>query len=251
MQHMSALVMPTSAEQHADRDWSRRWAERWAQLGVASGWVPVLLELEAALGRLGDGLVARLEAGERILPAPAQVLRALSVQPQDVKVLIVGQDPYPTPGHPVGLSFAVDADVRPLPRSLNNIRRELHDDVGVDLPEHGDLSAWVDQGVMLLNRSLTVTAGAAGSHAGLGWGTLTDAVVRRLGTGTGLPVAILWGRHAQQLEPLLAGHPVIASAHPSPLSASRGFFGSRPFSRANAALRSLGVEPVDWSLTRP
>jgi len=245
-QQPSALVMPTSQEQR-EPGWEQRWGEHWVHLGVAQEWVPVLTGLGAALGRIGDGLVQRIAAGDRVLPAPENVLRALSIAPRQVKVLIVGQDPYPTPGHPIGLSFAVQEQVRPLPRSLTNIRRELLEDVGGALPEHGDLSAWVDQGVMLLNRSLTVAAGDAGSHARLGWATVTDAVVRHLGQLPGPPVAILWGRHAQQLTPLLAGHPVIASVHPSPLSASRGFFGSRPFSRANEELARLGVEPVTWT----
>jgi uracil-DNA glycosylase len=245
-----ALIMPTSHELQQDPSgWRETWAHTWRGLGIADDWLPVLFSLDAALGRIGDGLAAHIERGETLLPRPELVLRSLTTAPRDVKVLIVGQDPYPTPGHPIGLSFAVDRSVRPLPRSLNNIRQELHADLGVDAPEHGDLSAWVDQGVMLLNRSLTVTAGNAGSHAKLGWAALTDAVVRHLGALPGPPVAILWGRHAQQVKPLLGAHPVIESVHPSPLSASRGFFGSRPFSRANAALSELGVAPVDWSLT--
>lgn len=244
-----ALIMPTSAEQAANpTGWESEWGQRWVRLGVAEDWVPVLLSLQGALGRIGDGLAQHLSQGELMLPRPEAVLRSLSVRPRDVRVLIVGQDPYPTPGHPIGLSFAVERSVRPLPRSLANIYKELQNDVGVAAPEHGDLSSWVDQGVMLLNRSLTVTAGSAGSHAKLGWSSLTDAVVAHLGAQPGPPVAILWGRHAQQVKPLLGGHPVIESVHPSPLSASRGFFGSRPFSQANQALAALGAAPVDWSL---
>ncbi|MGO1320617.1 MAG: uracil-DNA glycosylase [Galactobacter sp.] len=245
-----AKVMPTSLEIQQDpTGWRDTWAQNWRDLGVAEDWLPVLLSLDSALGRIGDGLATHLTNEELILPRPELVLRSLTTAPRDVRVLIVGQDPYPTPGHPIGLSFAVESTVRPLPRSLNNIRKELQADVNATLPDHGDLSTWVDQGVMLLNRSLTVTAGQAGSHAGLGWSALTDAVVGHLGSLPGPPVAILWGRQAQQLKPLLGSHPVIESAHPSPLSASRGFFGSRPFSRANEALIGLGASPVDWSLT--
>lgn len=245
-----ALIMPTSAEiQQEPTGWREVWTQRWRGLGIAEDWLPVLFSLDAALGRIGDGLAAHLRDQELVLPRPEFVLRSLTTAPREVRVLIVGQDPYPTAGHPIGLSFAVERTVSPLPRSLTNIRRELQADVNVPMPEHGDLSAWVNQGVMLLNRSLTVTAGQAGSHAKLGWAALTDAVVTHLGSLPGPPVAILWGRQAQQVKPLLGSHPVIESAHPSPLSASRGFFGSRPFSRANEALIGLGAQPVDWSLS--
>ena len=166
-----------------------------------------------------------------------------------MRVLIVGQDPYPTPGHPVGLSFAVAREVRPLPRSLQNIFRELVDDLGVARPTHGDLTAWTDRGVMLLNRVLTVQAGEPGSHRGRGWEQFTETAIRGLVERVDEPlVAILWGRDAQSLAPLLDDVPVIASAHPSPMSADRGFFGSRPFSRANDLLEELGGEPINWSL---
>ena len=244
-----AELFPSSAQiRENPLGWQAAAQERWAQLGIHPEWFEVLTGLGPALGALGDALAARSEQGEHILPAPQRVMRALELAPSQVRVLIVGQDPYPTPGHGVGLSFAVEPQVRPLPRSLQNLRTELHDDAGVALPAHGDLGAWQEQGVMLLNRTLTVAAGDAGSHAKLGWGPLTDAVVRHLGSLEGAPVAILWGKHAQQLTPLLAGHPVIASAHPSPLSARRGFFGSRPFSAANRELEALGLQAVDWSL---
>jgi len=164
-----------------------------------------------------------------------------------VRVLIVGQDPYPTPGHPIGLSFAVDGHVRPLPRSLANISRELVDDLGAPPLEHGDLTHWSANGVMLLNRVLTVEPGVPGSHRGRGWEAVTDHAVRSLVARDAPLVAILWGKDAQRLAPLLGSTPVIESAHPSPLSASRGFFGSRPFSRANALLEAQGADPVDWS----
>jgi uracil-DNA glycosylase len=173
-------------------------------------------------------------------------LRAFGWPLSSVKVLVVGQDPYPTPGHAIGLSFACDAHVRPLPRSLANIYRELADDLGVPAPSTGDLSGWAQEGVLLLNRVLSVEAGAAGSHRRLGWEAVTDTAVRAVAS-RGLPlVAILWGRDAQSVAPLLGTTPVIASAHPSPLSASRGFFGSRPFSRANELLAAQGAEPVHW-----
>ncbi|MBA2560471.1 MAG: uracil-DNA glycosylase, partial [Propionibacteriales bacterium] len=158
------------------------------------------------------------------------------------------QDPYPTPGHPVGLSFAVDRGVRPLPRSLANIYAELATDIGITVPTHGDLSAWADRGVLLLNRVLTVRAGAPGSHRGLGWESVTDLAIQALVRRGGPLVAVLWGRDAQSLRPGLGRIPVIASPHPSPLSASRGFFGSRPFSRANELLLAQGADAIDWSL---
>ena len=164
----------------------------------------------------------------------------------DVRVLITGQDPYPTPGHAIGLSFAVDRDVRPLPRSLGNIYRERHTDLGIPPAPHGDLTAWSDQGVLLLNRVLTVAPGAPASHRGWGWEKITELAIRALIARQQPLVAVLWGRDAAGLKPLLGGTPIIESAHPSPLSASRGFFGSRPFSRANALLEQQGAQPVDW-----
>ncbi|GER23947.1 uracil-DNA glycosylase [Zafaria cholistanensis] len=215
---------------------------------VHPSWAGPLAPVDGLLRSIAAELEARRTAGERILPAPGRVLRALSTPLDRVKVLIVGQDPYPTPGHAVGLSFAVDAHVRPLPRSLANIYRELAADVGVEPPAHGDLSAWADQGVLLLNRVLTVGAGASGSHRGLGWQKVTDAAVAALAARGGPLVSVLWGRDAQALAPALAGTAVITSAHPSPLSASRGFFGSRPFSRTNELLAEQGAAPVDWRL---
>jgi len=212
------------------------------------GWASALQPVAPNIAALGDFLRGEVADGRGYLPAGPHVLRAFTRPLADVRVLIVGQDPYPTPGHPIGLSFAVDRHVRPLPRSLGNIYRELRDDVGVTPPAHGDLSAWADHGVMLLNRVLTVRPGAAASHRGKGWEAVTDAAIRALVARDEPLVAVLWGRDAQALRPLLAGTPTIESAHPSPLSASRGFFGSRPFSRANAALVGQGAHPVDWSL---
>ena len=212
-------------------------------------WVPVLDSERETLAALGDFLRAEGAAGRPWLPAGDAILRAFSTPIDDVRVLIVGQDPYPTPGHPIGLSFAVAPDVRPLPRSLQNIYRELVDDLGVDRPTSGDLTPWTQRGVMLLNRVLTVQAGEPGSHRGKGWESFTECAIRGLVERPDSPlVAILWGRDAQSLGPMLQDTPVIASAHPSPMSADRGFFGSRPFSRANELLEELGDEPIDWSL---
>jgi uracil-DNA glycosylase len=200
------------------------------------------------LHTMGDFLRAELAAGRGYLPAGPNVLRAFARPMADVRVLIVGQDPYPTPGHAVGLSFSVAPDVRPVPRSLANIFRELHDDLGCPAPSSGDLSAWADQGVLLLNRVLTVAPGVSAAHRGKGWEQITEAAIRALGSRGGPLVAILWGRDAQSLTPMLGDIPRIASTHPSPMSADRGFFGSRPFSRANAALADQGAAPITWCL---
>lgn len=213
---------------------------------IDEGWARALEPVAPDVAALGERLRAEVAEGRRYLPAGDDVLRAFRRPLVDVRVLIVGQDPYPTPGHPIGLSFAVDRHVRPLPRSLTNIYRELADDLGIPPAPHGDLSAWSDQGVMLLNRVLTVTAGEPGSHRGWGWEKVTEHAIRTLVDRGGALVAILWGRDAASLRPLLGDTPIIASAHPSPLSASRGFFGSRPFSRANDLLRDQGSAPVDW-----
>ena len=213
---------------------------------VDPGWAEALAPAAGRIAGLGDFLRAETAAGRRYLPEGRNVLRAFAAPLADVRVLIVGQDPYPTPGHPIGLSFAVDPSVRPIPRSLQNIYAELRDDLGIPVAAHGDLSAWSRQGVLLLNRVLTVQAGVSGSHRGKGWEEVTELAIRALvARGTPL-VAILWGRDAGTLRPLLGATPVIASAHPSPLSASSGFFGSRPFSRANALLAAAGAEPIDW-----
>lgn len=213
---------------------------------VDPGWAVALEPVAERVAAMGDFLRGEVAACRRYLPAGPDVLRAFAAPFADVRVLVVGQDPYPTPGHPIGLSFAVERHVRPIPRSLQNIYRELHDDLGIPPAPHGDLARWSEQGVLLLNRVLTVQAGSPGSHRGKGWEEVTEHAIRALvARGTPL-VAILWGRDAGTLRPLLGDVPVIASAHPSPLSASSGFFGSRPFSRANEVLRAAGVEPVDW-----
>ncbi|AIY18720.1 uracil-DNA glycosylase [Pimelobacter simplex] len=218
---------------------------------MAADWAEALAPVEDRVAALGQFLRAELAAGRSYLPAGDRVFHAFRRPLADVRVLLVGQDPYPTPGHPIGLSFAVERDVRPIPRSLANIYQELANDVGFVPPPHGDLTPWADQGVMLLNRVLTVRPGESASHRNQGWEHVTacaiQAVVRRAEAGA--PVAaILWGRDAQTLKAHLGPIPWVESAHPSPLSASRGFFGSRPFSRVNALLAERGGEPVDWTL---
>lgn len=215
---------------------------------VAADWAVALEPMAPRIAALGDFLRAETAAGRRYLPSGENVLRAFTYPLADVRVLVVGQDPYPTPGHPIGLSFAVERGVRPIPRSLQNIYRDLSDDLGIPPASHGDLTAWAEHGVMLLNRVLTVQAGASGSHRGKGWEAVTEAAIAALVARGGPLVAILWGRDAASLAPLLGETPIIRSAHPSPLSASSGFFGSRPFSRANELLAAQGAAPVDWAL---
>jgi uracil-DNA glycosylase len=215
---------------------------------IDPGWATALAPVAPTIAGLGDFLRAETAAGRGYLPSGDRVLRAFGAPLGEVRVLIVGQDPYPTPGHPIGLSFAVDPHVRPVPRSLQNIYRELADDLGVATPTHGDLTSWSANGIMLLNRVLTVRPGAPASHRGMGWEQVTDHAIRTLVARATPLVAILWGRDAQGLKRLLGDTPVIESVHPSPLSASRGFFGSRPFSRANAMLEAQGGLPVDWRL---
>nr|WP_114558654.1 uracil-DNA glycosylase [Desertihabitans aurantiacus] len=215
---------------------------------VAPDWAEALAPVADEIVALGDFLRAEVAAGRGYLPAGPDVLRAFRLPLATVRVLVVGQDPYPTPGHPVGLSFSVAPDVRPLPRSLVNIYTELQADLGIPPAEHGDLTAWFEQGVLLLNRVLTVQPGQPASHRGRGWERVTEVAIRALVARGGPLVALLWGRDAQSLRPLLGDVPVVASAHPSPLSASRGFFGSRPFSRINELLAAQGEAPVDWRL---
>jgi uracil-DNA glycosylase len=215
---------------------------------VAQDWAEALAPVDEQITAMGRFLRTELAAGRPYLPAGDRIFRAFQRPLASVRVLIVGQDPYPTPGHPIGLSFAVEAHVRPLPASLQNIYRELANDLGVTPPEHGDLSAWADRGVMLLNRSLSVRPGAPASHAGKGWEAITSCAIEALAARGGPVAAILWGRQAQSLKPLLGAVPCVESVHPSPLSAHRGFFGSRPFSRVNDLLARQGGEPMDWSL---
>ena len=215
---------------------------------VHPSWASALAPVVPRIAELGDFLRAELAAGHGYLPAGPHVLRVFEQPLDQVRVLIVGQDPYPTPGHPIGLSFSVAAEVRPIPRSLENIYTELQSDLGLPRPSTGDLTPWAEAGVFLLNRVLTVRPGASASHRGKGWEEVTACAIDALVSRGGPLVAILWGRDARNLKPALGATPVIESAHPSPLSAHSGFFGSRPFSRANAALVALGADPINWRL---
>jgi len=213
-----------------------------------AGWADALEPAADRIAAMGAFLRAEIAAGRRYLPAGENVLRAFKQPFDDVRVLIVGQDPYPTPGHPVGLSFSVAPEVKRLPASLVNIFREYSDDLGYPAPSNGDLTPWTERGVLLLNRVLTVAPGKPGSHRGQGWEEVTEQAIRALAARDAPLVAILWGRDARTLVPLLDGAGYVESAHPSPYSAAGGFFGSRPFSRANQLLVQRGAEPVDWKL---
>ena len=215
---------------------------------VDPSWACALEPVADTIREMGGFLREEVAAGHGYLPAGEHILRAFTIPVEEVRVLVVGQDPYPTPGHPIGLSFAVAEDVRPLPRSLGNIFRELVDDLAVQPPSTGDLTPWARQGVMLLNRSLTVRPGVPNSHSGRGWERVTDRAIEVLAERGGPLVAILWGRNARNLAPRLGAVPRVESAHPSPLSASKGFFGSRPFSRTNELLARQGATPIDWRL---
>ncbi len=212
-----------------------------------SGWADALEPVAPQIAAMGDFLRQEVAEGRTYLPAGENVLRAFKQPFEDVKVLIVGQDPYPTPGNAVGLSFSVAPDVR-LPASLRNIYKEMADDLGVPMPSNGDLTPWTEQGVLLLNRVLTVSPGKAGSHRGKGWEAVTEQAIRALAERDKPLVGILWGRDARNLRPMMPGVPCVESAHPSPLSAKNGFFGSRPFSRTNELLEKQGADPVDWKL---
>ncbi|WP_435175860.1 uracil-DNA glycosylase [Actinacidiphila sp. bgisy145] len=215
---------------------------------VEAGWAKALEPVADRIAAMGDFLRAEIAAGRTYLPSGANVLRAFQQPFDEVKVLIVGQDPYPTPGHAVGLSFSVAPEVRPLPGSLENIFRELHSDLGAPRPSNGDLTPWTRQGVLLLNRALTTAPRRPAAHRDKGWEQVTEQAIRALAARGRPLVSILWGRDARNARPLLGPLPAIESAHPSPMSADRGFFGSRPFSRANDLLVQQGSQPVDWQL---
>ncbi|GAA2920125.1 MULTISPECIES: uracil-DNA glycosylase [Streptomycetaceae] len=215
---------------------------------VEPGWAEALAPVSGRIAAMGDFLRAEIAAGRTYLPAGQHVLRAFQQPFDDVRVLIVGQDPYPTPGMAIGLSFAVAPDVRRLPGSLENIFRELHSDLGLPRPSNGDLTPWTEQGVLLLNRALTTAPGKPGAHRGKGWEEVTEQAIRALAARGKPLVSVLWGRDARNVRPLLGDLPAVESAHPSPMSADRGFFGSRPFSRTNEFLVRGGEQPVDWRL---
>jgi len=215
---------------------------------VEAGWAEALEPVAGQISRMGAFLREQIAAGNRYLPAGELVLRAFAQPFDDVRVLVVGQDPYPTPGHPVGLSFSVDPNVGRLPGSLVNIFREYSEDLGYPAPATGDLTPWAERGVLLLNRVLTVEPGKPGSHRGKGCEEVTERAIRALASRDKPLVAILWGRDARNLAPVLGVAPRIESAHPSPMSANSGFFGTRPFSRANHLLELQGAAPIDWKL---
>jgi uracil-DNA glycosylase len=216
---------------------------------MTADWAVALAEVEPAIHKMGDFLRAEAAAGRRFLPAPDNIFRAFKTPLKDVKVLIVGQDPYPDPRYPVGLSFSVKPEVRPIPQSLQNIYQEIVADVGGQTPTNGDLSNWAEQGVMLLNRTLTVQAGKPNSHQGKGWEEITQAAITALNGRDQPLVAILWGNNARQLKAFLTNPKIkiIESTHPSPLSAHRGFFGSKPFSQTNDYLEKQVLTPVKWN----
>ena len=217
-------------------------------LPVEEGWATVLEPVADRIHSMGDFLREENASGRGYLPAGNDVLRAFTYPFDEVKVIIVGQDPYPTPGHAMGLSFSTAPGVRPLPRSLVNIFKEYSSDLGLPMPEDGDLTPWSDQGVALFNRVLSVQPGKAGSHRGKGWEEVTEHALRALAERGKPLVAILWGRDAQNTQKFLGDTACICSPHPSPLSAARGFFGSKPFSHANELLVQQGAEPVNWQL---
>jgi len=213
-----------------------------------AGWAAALEPVADRIAAMGEFLREEVAAGRTYLPAGENVLRAFKQPFDEVRVLIVGQDPYPTPGHAVGLSFSVAPDVRPIPKSLINIYKEYMEDLGYPKPANGDLTPWTENGVLLLNRALTVMPGKPNSHQGKGWEDVTEQAIRALANRGRPLVSILWGRNARNLRPMLDPLPCIESAHPSPMSAAGGFFGSRPFSRANSLLEEQGAQPVDWKL---
>ncbi|MEU4803533.1 uracil-DNA glycosylase [Actinosynnema sp. NPDC023587] len=215
---------------------------------METGWARALAPVAEQIAKMGEFLREEVAAGRTYLPAGENVLRAFQQPFHEVRVLIVGQDPYPTPGHAVGLSFSVSPETRPIPKSLANIYREYQEDLGHPKPSNGDLTPWTRQGVLLLNRALTVQPGKSNSHQGKGWEAVTEQAIKALAAREEPLVAILWGRNARNLKPVLEPFPCVESAHPSPLSAAAGFFGSRPFSRANELLVEQGAEPVDWRL---
>ncbi|MDO4911228.1 MAG: uracil-DNA glycosylase [Corynebacterium sp.] len=222
-------------------------------------WLPALQGQPDIAAKLED-IAAALTHETELCPPLDKTFAALEYAPAATKVVIVGQDPYPTPGHAMGLSFSVSPDINPIPRSLKNIFTEYEEDLGLAAPLNGDLRPWANNGVLLLNRMLSTTAHNAGAHARLGWQDITDAIIAHQIRSEARIVFILWGKHAQEIisrAPIAAaieeskstgGPRFITSAHPSPLSARRGFFGSKPFSTANSLLAEMGREPVDWTL---
>ncbi|MEU4739480.1 uracil-DNA glycosylase [Actinosynnema sp. NPDC023658] len=215
---------------------------------MEAGWAAALAPVADRIAAMGEFLRAEVAAGRTYLPAGENVLRAFQQPFHSVRVLIVGQDPYPTPGHAVGLSFSVSPETRPIPKSLVNIYTEYMSDLGHPKPSNGDLTPWAERGVLLLNRALTVQPGKSNSHRNKGWEPVTEQAIKALAERDAPLVAILWGSQARALKPLLGPERCVESVHPSPLSAAGGFFGSRPFSKANELLVGQGAEPIDWKL---
>lgn len=209
--------------------------------GVHPEWIDALKDVLPEFERIEIAL-----QGESFNPTPENILRCLHRPLSQICVVIFGQDPYPNPQHAMGLAFAVPNEVQPIPRTLGNIFHELQSDVGGVLPSSGDLSPWADQGVALVNRILTTAQGRSISHAKLNWQIVTNEIARILGERQ--TVAILWGNYAKELAHYFEDDLIIASPHPSPLSAYRGFFGSKPFSRTNQLLESRSKRAIDWSL---
>lgn len=207
-------------------------------LPVHDSWKSLLEPVSGELERI----LTRIE-NENIAPKKDLIFKALDIDLELVRVVIIGQDPYPTSGNAMGLAFSIPANVEKIPASLRNIFTELESDLGISIPSAGDLSQWASQGVLLLNRVLTTIIGQTGAHHHLGWQSITNHIAQELGKRD--VIAILWGKEAQELASYFSY--VIESPHPSPLSAYRGFFGSRPFSRANAMLVKLGKKPIDWT----
>ena len=206
---------------------------------VHSSWKPVLEPFSEEIARILNSLT-----GSQVTPAINQVFASLETPLTEIKCVIIGQDPYPTAGNAHGLAFSTPDEVRKIPASLRNIFKELHLDLGLDIPQSGNLEKWRDQGVLLLNRILTTEVGRSNAHSDIGWQVITNAISQAAADQGA--VAILWGREAQDLTPLFKES--ISSVHPSPLSAYRGFFGSKPFSKVNEALMRMGREPIDWRL---
>jgi uracil-DNA glycosylase len=206
---------------------------------VHSSWKPVLEPFSADIARILGSL-----QGSSIAPAQDRIFAALEVPLSEVRCVIIGQDPYPTAGNAHGLAFSIPDQVAKIPASLKNIFKELHSDLGLEIPQSGNLEKWRDQGVLLLNRFLTTEVGRSNAHSNLGWQMITKGIAEAAANQNA--VAILWGTEAQALAPVFRES--ITSVHPSPLSAYRGFFGSKPFSKVNEALIRIGREPIDWRL---
>ncbi len=211
---------------------------------VPQVWQDVLRTHEGRINQIGLALQKRADSGERILPDRRNVFRALEIAPSEVKILIIGQDPYPNVQDACGLSFSVPPRKSGLPGSLMNIQKEIITDIGSTNSADGDLTRWSRQGVMLLNRVLTVTAGSSASHADLGWQEVTEDIARICAKSGAL--ALLWGNSARELATLFSQERRIEGVHPSPLSAHRGFLGSKPFSRLNSMLSEQGKTPINW-----